>query len=315
MQSGSRTLAPPAEPAPDGRPSRAGGAIPPVSYHHMPLPKTNLHYMRCGDGPPLIMVPATISKIENWLALAQFMGQRFTVYFFELPGHGKSSPFPEAFSSELAAETVEAFIDRLGHKTVSLMGFSFGGILALTTLNRLRQRIEKVILLSPVVSRRALRFSGPRLQLLKGMVRALRYPRIRSGVLRSMRSPQLNGFLAQAIARAGRVETSISVGEVFLKISDSTADVLSYQLAEMLDFEMLAQAAPFEQPCYFAMSVRDPLLSFDTTLEIVQRSFPKVHVERFQFPFHQPPRPPTFEELNQHYGGLLDVICSNADRK
>src|SRR3990172_8107874 len=86
---------------------------PQVSDHFVQLPQTNLHYIKCGDGPPLIMVPATISKIENWLALAQFLGQRFTVYFFELPGHGKSSPFPEAFSSELAAETVEAFIDRL----------------------------------------------------------------------------------------------------------------------------------------------------------------------------------------------------------
>jgi hypothetical protein len=96
--------------------------------------------------------------------------------------------------------------------------------------------------------------------------------------------------------------------EVFSKISDSTADVLSYQLAEMLEFEMPAGPA-FSQSCYFAMSVRDPLLSFDTTLDVVRRHFPKLHVEEFHFPFHQPPRPPTFEELNQHYGRLLDTIC------
>lgn len=311
MQVRSRTLSPVTETVVEDRPIRSGFPIPKVSYHHMQLPMTNLHYIMCGKGPPLIMVPATISKIDNWLALAQFMGQRFTVYFFELPGHGKSSPFPGPFSSELAAETVEAFIDGLGYKTVSLMGFSFGGILALTALIRLRQRIEKVILLSPVVSQRALRFSGLRRQLLKAMVSVVRNPRVRSGVLRSIRSSRLNGFLSQAIAQAGKVESSIPVGEVFLKISDSTADVLCYQLAEMLNFEMQAQSTPFEQQCYFAMSVHDPLLSFDTTLDIVKRNFQKVHVEKFQFPFHQPPKPFTFEEMNRNYGQLLEIIVQN----
>jgi len=42
---------------------------------------------------PLIIVPATISELENWLSLAQFMAQWFHVYFFELPGHGRSEPF------------------------------------------------------------------------------------------------------------------------------------------------------------------------------------------------------------------------------
>jgi pimeloyl-ACP methyl ester carboxylesterase len=292
-------------------PVGSGFPTPRVSYHHMQLPKTNLHFIMCGDGPPLIMVPATISKIENWLALAQFMGQRFTVYFFELPGHGKSTPFPEAFSSELAAETMEAFIDGLGYKTVSLMGFSFGGILALTALKRLRQRIEKVLLLSPVVSSRALRLSGPRRQLLKGIVRMLGNPRLRSEVLRFMRNPKLNRFVAHALAQTGRVEPSMSVGEVFLNISNSTADVLRYQLAEMLDFEIDAQAAPFGQECYFAMSERDPMLSFDTTLEVLKRNFPTVHVEKFQFPYHQPPKPITFEEMNQNYSRLLNIVCSN----
>jgi len=276
----------------------------------MQLPKTNLHYIMCGEGPPLIMVPATISKIENWLALAQFMGQRFTVYFFELPGHGQSTPFPEAFSSELAAETVEAFMDGLGHGRASLLGFSFGGILALTTLKRLRHRIDKVILFSPVVSQQALRFSIARRLMLKRIVKALRRPRVRSSMLKTMRSPRLSWLLAGTIGRAGKVESSISMEEVFSKISDSTADVLSYQLAEMLEFEIGAQL-PFTQPCYFAMSVRDPLLSFDTTLEVIRRIFPKAHVEEFQFPFHQPPKPPTFAELNQHYGRLLDTICSD----
>ena len=62
---------------------------PEIRYDYANLPLTKLHYVTCGDGPPLIMVPATMSKIKNWLPLAQFMGQKFTVHFFELPGHGR----------------------------------------------------------------------------------------------------------------------------------------------------------------------------------------------------------------------------------
>lgn len=281
---------------------------PQVSDHFVQLPKTNLHYIKCGDGPPLIMVPATISKIENWLALAQFLGQRFTVYFFELPGHGKSSPFPEPFCSTLAAETVEALIDRLGYQTVSLMGFSFGGILAVTSLARLRARIEQVILISPAISRRALKYSRIHLWLLKRGVRLLRKPGVRAATLRLIRSPRSSPLLGWLFTKAGKVEKTIPMQEVFQKVTDSTADVLSYQIGEMLDFEMDGQGEPFSQPCYFVMSTRDPLLDFGTTLRVVNRQFKTVHVQRFDFPYHQPPRPPTFNEFVRDYGRMLDYI-------
>ena len=55
---------------------------PKETYHFADLPLTRLHYLKCGQGPPLILVPATVSEIKNWLTLVQFMAQRFTVYFF-----------------------------------------------------------------------------------------------------------------------------------------------------------------------------------------------------------------------------------------
>jgi ABC-type uncharacterized transport system permease subunit len=62
-------------------------APPPPTFGEIDLSNTRLHYLRCGNGPPLLMVPATVSLISQWLPLAQFMGQLFTTYFFELPGH------------------------------------------------------------------------------------------------------------------------------------------------------------------------------------------------------------------------------------
>lgn len=280
---------------------------PEVTHLHIQLPKTNLHCIRCGGGPPLIIVPATVSKIENWRALVQFMGQRFTVFFFELPGHGESTPFDLPFSSALTAETVEALIDHLGYPRISLMGFSFGGILAMATLQRLKQRVQRVILLSPALSTRALRFTPVRLWLLRQAVAALQRPAVRRSMFRLARNRIFSGFVAAGLRRMGRVEKTIRLHEVFEKVSDTTAEVLARQMNEMLNFE-LPEAATFTQPCYLAMSVRDPLLDFETTFGVINRHFARVHVERFDFPFHQPPRPFSYEEMTQHYSRLLDVV-------
>lgn len=116
---------------------------PQAEFGDIKLPNTRLHYVKAGSGPPLV----------------QFMGQRFTAYFFELPGHGQSTPYPENFESSRVPETVESFVNAMGHGTFNLMGFSFGGLLALrTTLERLQSRISKVILFSTSLSQRAQEF-------------------------------------------------------------------------------------------------------------------------------------------------------------
>jgi len=66
--------------------------------HLVDLPLCSLHVMESGDGPPLIIVPATISELENWADLVRFIGQWFRAYFFELPGHGQSTALPADFT-------------------------------------------------------------------------------------------------------------------------------------------------------------------------------------------------------------------------
>src|SRR6187549_3566405 len=87
---------------------------PTYKTYFIDLPLARLHVMETGRGVPLIMVPATISELENWISLAQFMGQWFRVFFFELPGHGQSEPFQEGFSSQRVAELVKQLTDALG---------------------------------------------------------------------------------------------------------------------------------------------------------------------------------------------------------
>ena len=151
---------------------------PEATFGYMELENTTLHYVTYGSGPPLIMVPATVSLISQWLPMAQFMGLRFQTYFFELPGHGNSTSFPFKFNSQYFPKTVEAFADALGLETFNLMGFSFGGLLALRTLEYLDDRIENMILVAPVVSERALKFSDTQKWVLKRAMVALEKTRV-----------------------------------------------------------------------------------------------------------------------------------------
>jgi pimeloyl-ACP methyl ester carboxylesterase len=134
----------------------------PPSYttYHVDLPLTSLYIMEAGSGPPLIVVPATISEVENWVDLIQFMAQWFRVYFFELPGHGRSTPFKQKFSTHLVAQTVQDLVDYIGAERFNLMGFSFGGILAMRTFNLLNQRIDRLILNAPCLTKHAILLSG-----------------------------------------------------------------------------------------------------------------------------------------------------------
>lgn len=272
------------------------------------LPDTCLRYVKAGTGAPLIIVPATVSLIRQWLPLTQFMGQRFTSYFFELPGHGGSTPYPGKFESRFVPKTVEAFANSLGYEKFSLMGFSFGGLLALRTLEYLQDRIEKIILLSPCVSRRALKWSMPRQLAFRASIKAMKNERLLQGIHYVMNAPRLEKPLTYALSKASNVDRRILENKNALRMPLSTLDVFAYTLDEIFRTEYEYPHAPFRTHCYFGMSVNDDILDYQLTEQIVRRHFDHLSVQRFTHPYHQPPEPPTFDWLNGEFSPFLDMI-------
>jgi pimeloyl-ACP methyl ester carboxylesterase len=281
---------------------------PDFQYEDFDLPNTRLHTVKSGTGPPLIIVPAAVSLIRQWLPLTQFMGQRFTAHFFELPGHGGSTPYPVPFTSQLVPKTVEALADTLGYERFSLMGFSFGGLLALRTLEHLQKRIDRVILLSPVVSQRALKYSTPHRMVYRAAARALMRPRVQRTVHRVLHAERLEAPLLLGISKFSKVKRSILESKDALRIPQSTLDVLAYTLDEIFSMEYRSPNGAFQIPCFFGMSVHDDLLRYDLTESIVRNLFSDLTIRSFTHPYHQPPHPPTFEWLVQDFGSFLDVL-------
>jgi pimeloyl-ACP methyl ester carboxylesterase len=278
------------------------------------LPLSRLHVLETGEGEPLIMVPATISELENWRALAQFMAQWFHVYFFELPGHGESEPFYEKFSSEQVARLVLQLVDQLGYKRFSLMGFSFGGILAMRTFKLLSHRIDRLILIAPCLDHRALPFSSLRLNLLYKSNQLLSHPKIQECFVDLIHSPRTVDLTVRALQKFGQLEDTIPLQQKLPRTKASTVAVLNAQVNEILTIEFEVSARKHNTPCYFAMSVYDPLLRFDTTHQILQNHFENVSTVQLDYPFHQPPAPFTYEELNRDFYETVDAFMRTENR-
>lgn len=281
---------------------------PATEFDFIELPGTTLHYLKTGNGPPLIIVPALVSKIEQWAPLAQFMGQKFTTYFFELPGHGKSSPYPEKFKTEYVPKTIEALIDNLGIDRFTLMGLSFGGLLALRTLDYLLPRIDQLVLFSPALSYKALLASTRKQRFLKILFTALRNETLQKKAIDFITSDKTFDRAANGISNFANIDKKILVEKELKSFPQTTLDVLSESMLELLNLDYDSPNKPFSIPCFFGMSLYDDLLNYDVTLEIVEDLFSNIHVEQFTLPYHQPPSPFTFDDYNEKFGLFLDNI-------
>lgn len=275
------------------------------------LPLSRLHVMETGEGEPLIIVPATISELENWHDLCQFMAQWFHIYFFELPGHGESSPFQEKFSSQKVAELVEQLVDELGYERFNLMGFSFGGILAMRTFKRLSHRIDRLIMIAPCVDHRAIPLPAFRRFILYHFNEFLGVPKIRKYFYELVHNQRTVHLVLKILQKIGHLERVNQLERKLLKTSESTISVLNIQIHEIFTTEFEIGSVKHNTPCYFAMSIYDPLLRFDTTLEILQKHFVDVNTVRLTYPFHQPPNPFTFEELNRDFYKTVDTFIQS----
>jgi hypothetical protein len=287
---------------------------PAYKTYFMDLPLSRLHVLEAGRGEPLIMVPATISELENWRTLAQFMAQWFHVYFFELPGHGDSEPFRDGFSSQKVARLVAQLADKLGYERFNLMGFSFGGILAMQTFKLLSHRIDRMILIAPCLGHRALPFSSLRLSLLYKSNQLLSQPKVQEKFVNLIHNPGTVSVTVKVLQRIGQLEDTIPLQEKLPRTKASTISVLSAQINEILTTEFTVDAHKYSTPCYFAMSVHDPLLRFETTREILQNHFSNISTLKLSYPFHQPPAPFTYEELNRDFHETVDTFIRPAQQ-
>jgi pimeloyl-ACP methyl ester carboxylesterase len=83
---------------------------------------------------------------EQWMPFAKNFADAHTVVVVDLPGHGGSSPFPEAFSFAETAELMHGLPDELGARQAYGIGHSAGGMTLLHMAAQQPQRIKAMVL-------------------------------------------------------------------------------------------------------------------------------------------------------------------------
>lgn len=109
---------------------------------------------RLGKGPrPVLALHCALAHGGAWSAMAAAMGEDFTLYAPDLPGHGLTARWPEdSTQHDTATRIAIAVAERIGQgQPVDVLGHSFGGTVA-TRLQQMRPDLVRTLtLFEPVL--------------------------------------------------------------------------------------------------------------------------------------------------------------------
>lgn len=101
--------------------------------------------------PPLVMLHGWGASHKVWLHQFGGFAPRYRCVAPDLPGFGLSEKPDRDYRIEALAAWTGAFLDRLGLKKVTLLGHSMGGSIALLFARAHPERVEKLVLVNPLI--------------------------------------------------------------------------------------------------------------------------------------------------------------------
>ena len=106
-----------------------------------------------GAGPALILLHGVGLNQSIWAEQVKAFGHSHQVVTYDLLGHGRSAAVPENATLGNWVHQLENLVEELKLERFSLMGFSFGGMIAQAYAVRHSDRIERLVLMSTVYAR------------------------------------------------------------------------------------------------------------------------------------------------------------------
>ena len=96
----------------------------------------------------ILLLHGAIGSKDQLLPLEKKLTDSFTVNNLNFSGHGGSTAADTAFSINLFAAEVIAFLDKKGINNINIFGYSMGGYVAMHLAKHHPQRIKKIITLA-----------------------------------------------------------------------------------------------------------------------------------------------------------------------
>jgi pimeloyl-ACP methyl ester carboxylesterase len=161
----------------------------PVAYEALDLPTrlgpTHVIASSSPDAPPLVLLPGFAGTATVWRLNVAGLSRHFRTYAVDVIGQpGKSLASRRIRNRHEYAGWLSDLLDGLGIDRASIVGCSFGGFLALNQASLTPERVERVVLISPVGAFASqywsltytMRIKAPLLKLARRLTRTRRAP-------------------------------------------------------------------------------------------------------------------------------------------
>ena len=102
-------------------------------------------YAEWGDGPPLVLIPGMAGGFELLGPLARLLAQHFRVISYQLRGEDDCFTLRRPFDLQDLVADLGEFLDWLCLERPTVMGVSFGGLLALEFAARFPCRLNRMV--------------------------------------------------------------------------------------------------------------------------------------------------------------------------
>lgn len=114
----------------------------------MTLHGHELSYLDSGEGPVVLFIHGILGSTRNWTHLVDRIDDTQRVIVPDLFGHGASAKPMGDYSLSSHAATLRDLLDRLEIETVTLVGHSLGGGIAMQFYYLFPERVERLVLVA-----------------------------------------------------------------------------------------------------------------------------------------------------------------------
>lgn len=106
------------------------------------------YYEIHGEGEPLLVLHGGLMSIETSRAVLPALAEGRRVIAVDAQGHGRTTLGDRPITLENSADDMNALLDKLGYAEVNVLGYSFGGGIALRLAVQHPKRVRRLVIVS-----------------------------------------------------------------------------------------------------------------------------------------------------------------------
>ena len=110
------------------------------------VPEGLIHFEKRGSGTPLVLFHLLGTSTWDWHKVMEPLGQHFTCYAFDMPGHGQSDAPGEDLTIPDLARSVDHAMQVMNIHRAHIIGNSVGSILAAGLAASYPDRVDRLVL-------------------------------------------------------------------------------------------------------------------------------------------------------------------------